>query len=242
MLPDRAALVVAAVMALIVIWAGVTGELFGAPSAPAIAPRPAPDQVEQVALAAALLPELEVAPESHHGSYDRARFGNGWANVDGCTVRHIVLAEESLTEPAMDGCTVVGGEWWSWFDGQTVTDPAELDIDHLVPLAEAWSSGAHAWTDQEREAFANDLDRPDALVAVTASSNREKSDLDPAEWLPHHPDQHCRYAAAWVIQKHAWGLTVDAEEHAVLGDLLGQCSTADPDEAAHTDRETPAHA
>jgi hypothetical protein len=52
-----------------------------------------------------------------------------------------------------------------------VTDASRLDIAHLVPLAKAWHSGAHAWTADQREAYANDLDEPRALVAVTARTN-----------------------------------------------------------------------
>jgi hypothetical protein len=226
-LPDRVAAAVIAVAALLVIVAGWRGELHGGYSAPPRPrprrrrPRPGPDEEEMVRHAAKLVHELAVAPEVHHDTYDRAAFGSGWASVDGCSVRSRVLIEESLTEPKVaDGCAVVAGEWYSWYDGQVVTDPTDLDVDHLVPLAEAWASGAWAWTAEERVAFANDLDRPEALVAVTASVNREKGDLDPNHWRPHHPDTHCRYVAAWVIQKHAWGLTVDADEQRVLVDIL----------------------
>jgi hypothetical protein len=192
-------------------------------------PQPAPDEAEIVTLAAELVDELEIAPESHRESYDRSAFGSGWSQQDGCSTRARVLIEEAVVEPEVDeSCTVGNGEWDSWFDGETVTDPGDLDIDHLVPLAEAWASGAHAWTDEERREFYNDThpDRPDALVAVTASSNREKGDADPAEWLPSEVETHCRYVAAWVIQKHAWDLTADAEEHEVLVSVLDDC-TAD---------------
>jgi hypothetical protein len=79
----------------------------------------------------------------------------------------------------------------------------------------------------QRKAFANDLDRPDALVAVTASSNRSKGDQDPAEWLPDETDAWCRYTAAWIIQKHAWGLTTDPAEHDRLTAVLTDCTTND---------------
>lgn len=223
-LPPDAALVVIVLAAVVVIIAGGRGRLYGGYP---VRPRPAPDERETVARAARLVHQLVVAPEAHHDAYDREAFGNGWVSQDGCSTRDLVLRHESLVPPTVSGCSVVAGEWHSWYDGRTVTDPGGIDIDHLVPLAEAWSSGAHAWTDEQRRAFANDLDRPDALVAVTAAVNREKGDLDPNDWRPHHPDAHCRYAAAWVIQKHTWGLTADAAEYRVLVDILTICSTVD---------------
>lgn len=192
-------------------------------------PQPAPDETEMVSRAAELVDELEVAPESHQDDYDRDLFGSGWSQQDGCSTRSRVLIEESTVEPEVtESCTVNNGEWDSWFDAETVTEPGDLDIDHLVPLAEAWASGAHAWSDDERREYANDTDtdRPDALVAVTASSNREKADGDPAEWLPPEAASHCRYVAAWVIQKHSWGLTADPDEHEILVSVLDAC-TAD---------------
>jgi hypothetical protein len=77
----------------------------------------------------------------------------------------------------------------------TVTSASGLDIDHMVPLAEAWDSGASAWTAQRREAYANDQGQEASLVAVTARSNRSKADQDPAHWMPPADDVHCRYAA-----------------------------------------------
>ncbi|MEU0485264.1 hypothetical protein ABZ260_39555 [Streptosporangium sp. NPDC006013] len=70
------------------------------------------------------------------------------------------------------------------------------DIDHMVPPAEAWDSGAHS--PAQRQAYANDLDEPRALVAVTARSNRCKSDQDPAQWPPPYEPAQCRYGTEWV--------------------------------------------
>ena len=75
----------------------------------------------------------------------------------------------------------------SLYDGTTLDSPTKVDIDHVVPLANAWRSGASAWTTDKREDFANDLDRPQ-LVAVSPTSNRAKGDQDPSTWKPR--DQH----------------------------------------------------
>src|SRR5690606_27400118 len=126
----------------------------------------APAEVLPLADAVAALP---AAAESRDG-YSRSAFRH-WvdADRDRCNTRMEVLIAESLVEPTVGaGCRVTAGEWLSYYDGVTVTAPGGLDIDHLVPLAEAWDSGASAWTAQRREAYANDLDADRSLVAVTA--------------------------------------------------------------------------
>lgn len=92
-----------------------------------------------------------------------------------------------------------------------------------MPLAEAWDSGASAWTPERREAYANDLDADSSLVAVTARTNRARGDGDPSEWLPPLADARCTYAADWVATKLRWHLTADPAEHAVLTELAAGC-------------------
>lgn len=166
---------------------------------------------------------LKVADEDRTG-YDRNLFHH-WtdADRDGCSTRNEVLLQEAVAAPEVTGrCTLNGGRWHSWYDDQHVEVARALDIDHLVPLAEAWDSDASQWTDQRRETYANDLGDERALVAVTARSNRQKADQDPAQWLP---DQAvvCRYVADWTAVKHRWALTVDPAEHQVLTDLAAGC-------------------
>ncbi|GAA2225210.1 hypothetical protein GCM10010104_16280 [Streptomyces indiaensis] len=93
----------------------------------------------------------------------------------------------------------------------------------MVPLAEAWDSGASAWTAQRREQYANDQGHEASLVAVTARSNRSKADQDPAQWLPPAADAHCRYAGEWVATKLGWRLAADELELGALRELGGAC-------------------
>jgi hypothetical protein len=93
----------------------------------------------------------------------------------------------------------------------------------MVPLAEAWDSGASAWTPQRREAYANDQDAEESLVAVTDSINQAKGDKDPAEWMPPATDVHCRYLAEWVGTKLRWNLTADDTETAALRQQAAGC-------------------
>ncbi|MDQ0605279.1 hypothetical protein QF037_009624 [Streptomyces canus] len=165
--------------------------------------------------AADALGKLTSAAESRDG-YDRAKFrhwNTGEDAADGCDTRQEVLLSEAVEAPAVGpGCALTGGRWLSYHDGQALTSASALDIDHMVPLAKAWNSGASAWTPARREAYANDQRAPASLVAVTARSNRQKADQDPAQWLPSAAHQHCRYAAEWVGTKLRWSLTADPAE------------------------------
>lgn len=145
------------------------------------------------------------------------------ADGDGCDTRDEVLISEA-TDPVTvgSGCSLSGGQWFSYYDAATWTDPSDLDIDHMVPLAEAWDSGARSWTAATREAYANDLGERRTLVAVTDNVNASKSDRDPAEWMPTH--QRCRYLREWVAVKHRWRLSVDGAEKKALASRAARCS------------------
>ncbi|MEU7033008.1 HNH endonuclease family protein [Streptomyces sp. NPDC046237] len=133
--------------------------------------------------------------------------------ADGCDTRGEVLLEEAVDAPKTGtGCVLTGGRWTSYYDGQTVTDPAALRVDHVVPLNEAWESGASAWTAARRENYANDQGSPGTLVAVTARSQKDKAGRDPAGWVPSASTQYCRYVAEWVGTKLRWGLSADKDE------------------------------
>lgn len=167
--------------------------------------------------------DLTVAPEVRKG-YAREKFLH-WidADDDGCSTRDEVLLAESTTPVTVSGtCTVEEGRWFSYYDRQSWTDPADVDIDHLVPLAEAWDSGARRWRSKVRTRFANDLRDRRSLVAVTDNVNQSKSDRDPTDWLPDRG--RCRYVREWVAVKHRWRLRVDRAEKRVLRDLADSCA------------------
>ena len=191
----------------------------------ASSPIPAANETDDVLAALQMLP---IQPERREG-YSRHAFRH-WidADRDGCDTRQEVLIEEaetgSITLHPSRRCRVTAGEWRSHYDDVRVTNPSDLDVDHLVPLAEAWDSGAWVWDDARREAFANDLDHPSSLIAVTASTNRSKGARDPAEWMPPNGNYACTYVAAWITVKARWGLSVDQTEYEFLaGQLAGPC-------------------
>ncbi|MFK3902627.1 HNH endonuclease family protein [[Kitasatospora] papulosa] len=157
--------------------------------------------------------------------YERDSFRH-WIDEDDddCETRAEVLLEEATTKPEQgERCALTGGVWLSYYDDVKVTEARKLDIDHMVPLAEAWDSGAYDWTAERRQAYANDLGADRSLVAVTAKSNRSKSDKDPAAWLPPADAAHCTYAADWTGTKLRWGLTADGKERAALLKLAEGC-------------------
>ena len=173
----------------------------------------------------AMIASLPVADE-HREGYRRDLF-RLWIDDDGngCNTRQEVLIAEAVVPPRIgSGCRLSGGQWVSPYDAIVVTNASALDIDHLVPLAEAWDSGASAWTAQQREAYANELDVPWALVAVTAASNRGKGDRDPAQWMPPLASAACTYVVDWVAVKTLWHLAVDPAERQALEGLAAECS------------------
>jgi hypothetical protein len=163
--------------------------------------------------------KLPVAVERRRG-YDRDKFRH-WvdANADCQDTRDEVLDAESATETS--GCDIATGRWLSYYDGRVWTDASDVDIDHLVPLAEAWDSGGRRWNAGTRTRYANDLRDPRPLVAVTDDVNQSKSDQDPADWEP--ALHKCRYLREWVAVKIRWRLTVDRAEKRQLRDRASHC-------------------
>ena len=167
-------------------------------------------------------PGLVTAADKTTG-YNRALFKH-WvdADKDGCNTRAEVLIEEAVTKPKVGAkCTLTGGKWLSAYDGKSISKSTDLDVDHMVPLAEAWRSGAWKWSSAQRQAYANDLEDSRALIAVTLSTNRSKGDKDPALWMP--AKEQCTYVENWIAVKVKYSLTVDAKEATKLNTLIDSC-------------------
>ncbi|MEV7122196.1 HNH endonuclease family protein [Kitasatospora griseola] len=172
----------------------------------------------------AAIDALPVAAEDRTG-YVRTAFKH-WIDADrnGCNTRAEVLIAEALAAPTVGaGCALTGGTWLSKYDDLVLADAKLLDVDHVVPLAEAWDSGAAEWSAAERQAYANDLDEPRALIAVSAKSNRSKADKDVSEWLPSAEAYRCTYLTDWTVVKTRWGLSVDQAEADTLHRLAAAC-------------------
>ncbi|MEU4691790.1 HNH endonuclease family protein [Actinoplanes sp. NPDC023714] len=167
------------------------------------------------------LDALTIAKAASMRGYSREKFPHWRDTGSNCDVRDSVL-ERDGEKVKLSGCNVVAGTWHSLYDDKTLDSPTKVDIDHTVPLANAWRSGAAKWDDDKRGDFANDLDRPQ-LLAVSATSNRSKGDQDPSTWKPPARDNWCEYAVDWVTVKSYWELTVTEKEKEALTDMLETC-------------------
>lgn len=160
-----------------------------------------------------LLAVLSVAVEDRTG-YDRSLFKH-WDDEDGdgCDTRCEVLAAEVRAD----------GTWYSVWDNEVIASATGIQIDHVVPLAEAWDSGARSWDADRRDRFA---DWQTNLIGVSSSSNQSKSDGDVADWQPPNVRSWCLDAEITVTTKYVWSLSVDPAEKAALSSMLTGCTSS----------------
>lgn len=192
---------------------------------------PIPDtSVPSTPEASAIILKIRVAELSDDiPSYDRGQWRH-WTDEDrDCQdARQETLIAESIVEvtyTTTERCRVESGIWVGPYTGTEVTDPSDLDIDHMVPLANAHRSGGWSWTNDKKSAFANYLAYPGHLIATTARANRSKGGRGPEEWRPPNEGYWCQYALDWIEIKRAWGLTATEEEFNALREMAGTCDT-----------------
>ena len=198
--------------------------------APATALAPAtsssPTTLPQASAPGGLVPLTIATP--HPEGYNRDLFGSGWIDSDhDCQdSRAEVLVAQSLTPVSFitaADCTVATGTWIDPWSGTQNSSARALDIDHTVPLANAWRSGASAWTTARRLAYANDVTDRDHLLAIPLGENRSKGDDGPEAWKPPDPKTWCRYAQSWDSIKARWNLTATPAEWAALISMAATC-------------------
>ncbi|MEU3403227.1 HNH endonuclease family protein [Streptomyces sp. NPDC006670] len=175
------------------------------------------------AVARAQLAALKTGKPGTMAGYSRDKFTHWAEQGDKCDTREVVLQRDGKDVTRDAECRAVSGSWKSLYDGVTVNEASKLDIDHMVPLAEAWRSGAAGWDSAKRKAFANDLTRPQ-LLAVSAASNRSKGDQSPDLWQPADKSSWCQYGRAWTTVKSHYGLTVTDAERAMLTTMIDTCA------------------
>ncbi|EOD43870.1 putative secreted protein [Neofusicoccum parvum UCRNP2] len=206
---------------------------------PAPAPVPTPPGIPTASTARSQLNSLTVAARGSSDGYSRDEF-NHWITISGsvlsqefpktawltlsstCNTRETVLKRDGTNVVTSSACAATSGSWFSPYDGATWTAASDVDIDHMVPLSNAWQSGASSWTAAQRQAFANDLDNPQ-LWAVTDNVNSSKGDKSPDAWKPPLSSFYCVYARSWVKVKSVYDLTITSAEKTALTSMLDTC-------------------
>jgi hypothetical protein len=165
---------------------------------------------------------LTVAPDGSSSGYSRDKFPH-WSTVSGaCNTRETVLKRDGTNVVTDSSCAAVSGSWYSPYDGATWSAASDVDIDHVVPLSNAWRTGASSWSTAQREAFANDRSYPQ-LIAVTDNVNQSKGDQSPATWKPSRTAYWCTYAKMWIHVKYRYSLTITSVEEDELYRMLSYC-------------------
>ncbi|MFC6883440.1 GmrSD restriction endonuclease domain-containing protein [Actinomadura yumaensis] len=209
--------VVSTVAASAALAALLTAPANASPAVPAVPPTP-----PGVGEARQHLAALTVAAEGSMDGYSRAKFPH-WITISGqCNTRETALKRDGEEVETDAKCAAISGRWTSPYDGATWTRASDLDIDHMVPLAQAWRSGASAWTTARRKQFANDL-KSSQLWTVTDNVNQAKGDKDPGQWKPPLTSFYCMYARSWIDVKWRYDLSADGAEKAALLSMLDRC-------------------
>jgi hypothetical protein len=186
-------------------------------------------QVDSPDEASQALQELAVSEPGSMSGYSRESFKHwsrandfGWdAPQDSCDAREAALIRDGEGVEVDSGCKATSGSWYDPYTDQTFTAPSDIDTDHVVPLANAWRSGASSWTDEERERYAND---PDVLLSVEDNANQAKGDKGPEAWKPPNEEVWCSYAERWISIKDKYDLSVNPDEKTELEEMLNTCA------------------
>ena len=199
-----------------------------APQPPTATPVPTPTPTEIHTSEIKLLKVAVAEIPAELPAYDRDDWNHWTDSDDDCQdARQEVLVAESRSTVSYRtdrGCRVAAGQWLAPYTDTVVTDPSKLDVDHMVPLGNAHDSGAWQWSANRREQYANYLDDPQHLIAVTASANRSKGARGPDQWKPEDQTYWCQYAVDWIAIKSTWELTVTEAELAGLNEMLYSCN------------------
>lgn len=175
-----------------------------------------------------MLTELKVAGPASGADYDReAQFRDEWPSAGDCDLRDVILARDLLDTQHAPGipCLITDGLLIDPYTGASITyergrTDRDIQIDDVVSLYNAWTTGAQTWDQATREAFATD---PTNLLAVDGDTNEDKRHHDATTWTPPNPNYHCAFATTQVAVKHKYQLWVTPPEHAALGEALSSC-------------------
>ena len=181
---------------------------------------------DQTKLAKDVLEQLEIKGRAPKTGYARTEFYKSWPNVDGCSLRQIIIKRELGDSAVLDGCDVISGTFTEPYTGSVMTFYQKSDIskkiqiDHIVALSDAWQKGAQYKSPDDRYKIATD---PLNLIAVDGPANQQKSDGDAATWLPPNKSFRCQYVARQVSVKYKYGLWITQAEHDAISQILETC-------------------
>jgi hypothetical protein len=173
---------------------------------------------------------LEVSEPGSMSGYSREKFPHwskasefGWDPPEwSCNAREAALIRDGEAVEVGRECKVESGTWLDPYTTNTYTEPSDIDTDHVVPLANAWRSGASYWDNEERERYAND---PEVLLSVEDNANQSKGDKGPEAWKPPNEAVWCDYAVRWIGIKDKYDLSVNEQEKAALVEMLDACES-----------------
>ncbi len=178
-------------------------------------------------LALSVLETLAVKGRAPKTDYARTQFGDGWVVSGGCDTRNIILARDLIDVKSDEACHVLSGVLHDPYTGKSIQfqrgsdSSADVQIDHVVALSNAWQTGAQQLTKQRRIALAND---PLELLAVDGPANQQKGDGDAATWLPSNKPFRCQYVARQIAVKAKYSLWVTSPEKTAMQRVLADCS------------------
>jgi hypothetical protein len=164
-------------------------------------------------------------------SGNRALLFGEWIDPDrDCRNTRAEMLEARSQVPVTGGCTIKIGRWFDLYTGKCFDSASSVEIDHLIPVAEAYRSGAWAWSQEQRVSFYNDTS---LLVIASSSANSKKSDKDPSRWLPPDSAYHLEYIKRWARGKRKYGLSSDPIERNFLANYLSSDSLPEAHEESN---------
>ncbi|WP_044086856.1 HNH endonuclease family protein [Bifidobacterium bombi] len=180
--------------------------------------------------AAEALNTLAIDDHPRSSSYRRDAFSYNKVDFDGdgCTVRDDVLRRDmnDVTYTGGSSCHVDSGVLHDPYTGKEIDfvrgkqTSAQVQIDHVVALENAWQSGASKWGLAEREEYGNDMYN---LLAVDGPANQEKGSASAAYWLPENRGYRCSYVARQIGVKTKYRLSVTTKERDAIIEVLRSC-------------------
>ena len=185
-----------------------------------------PEKSQTSGVAADALGKLPIKGRAPKTDYSRSQFGDGWATVDGCDVRNIILHRDLKDAVVSEDCKVLNGALQDPYTGSVIQfkrgsgTSDDVQIDHVVALSDAWQKGAQQLSAVERKQLAND---PLELLAVDGKTNQEKGASDAATWLPPNKTFRCQYVARQIAVKAKYKLWVTQAEHDAMNRILSGC-------------------